>query len=132
MAPRSYLASGAVCAGSNPAGGTSQEVPKDPAASLFAGCGVLLFVHRVRPRTLVSPRQDTLQTAKGDRAGEVRRCEEPRRPRHFLVPGTAPDPLPTHMPWDLMHLGAHASSAALAESPVAVIWHLQLEDADAA
>lgn len=35
-------ASGAVCAGSNPAGGTSQEVPKDPATSVSAEDGVFL------------------------------------------------------------------------------------------
>lgn len=37
-------ASGAVCAGSNPAGGTSSEVPKDPAISEFAECGVFACV----------------------------------------------------------------------------------------
>lgn len=36
-------ASGAVCAGSNPAGGTLDEVPKDPATSGFARCGVFLY-----------------------------------------------------------------------------------------
>lgn len=58
---------------------------------------------------------------------QVRRCEEPRRPRHSLDPGAAPDPLPTHMSWDLQHWCPEASAAALDESPVVVIWHFQLE-----
>jgi SAM-dependent methyltransferase len=60
---------------------------------------------------------------------QVRHCEEPRRPRHSLDPGTAPDPFPTHMSWDLMHWCPEASAAALDESPVAVIWHFQRESA---
>ncbi|MEV0481303.1 class I SAM-dependent methyltransferase [Streptomyces sp. NPDC050508] len=59
---------------------------------------------------------------------QVRHCEEPRRPRHSLDPGAAPDPLPTHMSWDLQHWCPEASAAALDESPVVVIWHFQLED----
>jgi SAM-dependent methyltransferase len=35
---------------------------------------------------------------------QVRRCEEPRRPRSSLDPGTAPDPLPAHVSWDLLAL----------------------------
>ncbi|MFF7987510.1 class I SAM-dependent methyltransferase [Streptomyces sp. NPDC007901] len=58
----------------------------------------------------------------------VRHCEEPRRPRRSLTPDTAPDPLPAHMSWDLLHWCPEASAAALDESPVAVIWHFQLED----
>ncbi|MDQ0578099.1 hypothetical protein QF030_000277 [Streptomyces rishiriensis] len=38
------LPSGAVCAGSNPAGGTLHEVPKDPATSAFAEDEVLAYV----------------------------------------------------------------------------------------
>ncbi len=37
-------ASGAVCAGSNPAGGTLQKVPKDPANSENAEDGVFAYV----------------------------------------------------------------------------------------
>ncbi|CAM5506708.1 2-methoxy-6-polyprenyl-1,4-benzoquinol methylase, mitochondrial [Streptomyces alboniger] len=59
---------------------------------------------------------------------QVRHCEEPCRPRHSLDAGTAPDPLPTHMSWDLLHWCPEASAAALDESPVAVIWHFQLGD----
>ncbi|MGW1622387.1 class I SAM-dependent methyltransferase [Streptomyces sp. NPDC002172] len=62
---------------------------------------------------------------------QVRRCEEPRRPLHSLVPGTAPEPLPTHMSWDLLHWCPEASAAALDESPVAVVWHFQLGGSDA-
>ncbi|GAA0321213.1 hypothetical protein GCM10009540_46130 [Streptomyces turgidiscabies] len=36
--------SGAVCAGSNPAGGTLNEVPKDPAISAEAEVGVFACV----------------------------------------------------------------------------------------
>lgn len=59
---------------------------------------------------------------------QVRHCEEPRRPRHSLDPGAAPDPLPTWMSWDLLHWDPEASAAALDESPVVVIWHFQLGD----
>ncbi|MGW9032511.1 hypothetical protein ACWGQ5_52890, partial [Streptomyces sp. NPDC055722] len=38
--------SGAVCAGSNPAGGTLHEVPKDPVTSGNAEYGVFVFVQR--------------------------------------------------------------------------------------
>ena len=38
------MPSGAVCAGSNPAGGTLYEVPKDPAISALAEDGVLAYV----------------------------------------------------------------------------------------
>ena len=58
----------------------------------------------------------------------VRQCEEPRRPRRSLDPGAAPDPLPTWMSWDLLHWDPEASAAALDGSPVAVVWHFQLED----
>ena len=37
-----------MCAGSNPAGGTSQKVPTDPATSHDAGSGVFLRVRAVR------------------------------------------------------------------------------------
>ena len=43
-AQRSPLASGAVCAGSNPAGGTLYEVPKDPVTSGKAEAGVFAYV----------------------------------------------------------------------------------------
>ncbi|WP_369167652.1 class I SAM-dependent methyltransferase [Streptomyces sp. R28] len=58
---------------------------------------------------------------------QVRHCEEPRRPRHDLAPDTAPDPLPTCVSWDLLHWCPEASAAALDDSPIAVIWHFQLE-----
>lgn len=58
---------------------------------------------------------------------QVRHCEEPRRPRHSLDPGNAPDPLPTQVSWDLLHWCPEASAAALDDSPIAVIWHFQLE-----
>jgi hypothetical protein len=38
------MPSGAVCAGSNPAGGTLYEVPKDPVTSGNAEAGVFVFV----------------------------------------------------------------------------------------
>ncbi|WP_261567509.1 class I SAM-dependent methyltransferase [Frankia gtarii] len=60
---------------------------------------------------------------------QVRQCEEPRRPRHSHDPGTAPDPLPTHVSWDLLHWCPEASAAALDDSPIVVIWHFQLEGA---
>lgn len=60
---------------------------------------------------------------------QVRHCEEPCRPRHSLDADAAPDPLPTHMSWDLLHWCPEASAAALDESPVAVVWHFQLGDA---
>ncbi|WP_416962240.1 class I SAM-dependent methyltransferase [Streptomyces sp. Agncl-13] len=62
---------------------------------------------------------------------QVRHCEEPRRPRRSLDAGAAPDPLPTHMSWDLLHRCPEASAAALDESPVAVVWHFQLEGSGA-
>ena len=40
----SARASGAVCAGSNPAGGTLYEVPKDPVTSGNAEAGVFAYV----------------------------------------------------------------------------------------
>ncbi|MEU9454520.1 methyltransferase domain-containing protein [Streptomyces sp. NPDC048277] len=58
---------------------------------------------------------------------QVVHCEEPRRPRHSFDPDTAPDPLPTHVSWDLLHWCPEASAAALDDSPIAVIWHFQLE-----
>jgi hypothetical protein len=60
---------------------------------------------------------------------QVRHCEEPRRPRHSLSPGTAPNPLPAHMSWDLLHWYPEASGAALDDSPIVVIWHFQLDGA---
>ncbi|MPY59144.1 class I SAM-dependent methyltransferase [Streptomyces spongiae] len=60
---------------------------------------------------------------------QVRHCEEPRRPRHSLDSDTAPDPLPTHMSWDLLHWCPEASAAALDDSPLVAIWHFQLEGA---
>jgi SAM-dependent methyltransferase len=59
----------------------------------------------------------------------VRHCEEPRRPHRSLRPDTAPDPLPAHPTWDLLRWCPEASAAALDGSPVAVVWHFQLEDA---
>ncbi|GGY88543.1 hypothetical protein GCM10010365_03250 [Streptomyces poonensis] len=44
MGSRTHLASGAVCAGSNPAGGTLHEVPKDPVTSGNAEAGVFAYV----------------------------------------------------------------------------------------
>lgn len=58
---------------------------------------------------------------------QVRHCEEPRRPRPSLDSATAPDPLPTHMSWDLLHWCPEASAAALDDSPLVVIWHFQLD-----
>ncbi|MEU5575651.1 hypothetical protein [Streptomyces coeruleorubidus] len=58
---------------------------------------------------------------------QVRQCEEPRRPRHSLDPETAPDPLPAHMSWDLLHWCPEASAAALDDSPIAVVWRFQLD-----
>jgi SAM-dependent methyltransferase len=61
---------------------------------------------------------------------QVRRCEEPRRPRNsptFDTSEPAPDPLPTHVSWDLLHRCPEASAAALGDSPVAVVWHFQLD-----
>ncbi len=52
--------SGAVCAGSNPAGGTLHEVPKDPAISAVAENGVFAYVQPyagVRGRDLGVGRQ---------------------------------------------------------------------------
>ncbi|MET7477518.1 class I SAM-dependent methyltransferase [Streptomyces sp. NPDC005648] len=60
---------------------------------------------------------------------QVRHCEEPGRPNLRLDPGTAPDPLPSHMSWDLLHWCPEASAAALDDSPIVVVWHFQLEDA---
>lgn len=58
---------------------------------------------------------------------QVRHCEEPRRPHHSLDPGAAPDPLPAHVSWDLLHWCPEASAAALDDSPIAVVWHFQLD-----
>ena len=44
-------ASGAVCAGSNPAGGTQHEVPKDPVTSGNAEGGVFAFVQAYAARS---------------------------------------------------------------------------------
>lgn len=44
-------ASGAVCAGSNPAGGTQHEVPKDPVSSGNAEAGVFAFVQAYAARS---------------------------------------------------------------------------------
>ncbi|MFJ8135648.1 class I SAM-dependent methyltransferase [Streptomyces sp. NPDC096013] len=59
---------------------------------------------------------------------QVRHCEEPRRPRRSLDPGSAPDAPPTWMSWDLQHWCPEASAAALDGAPVVVIWHFQLGD----
>ncbi|MET8422196.1 methyltransferase domain-containing protein [Streptomyces sp. NPDC005134] len=58
---------------------------------------------------------------------QVRHCEEPRRPRHSLNADTAPNPLPTHMTWDLLHWYPEASAAAMEDSPIVVMWHFQLD-----
>ncbi|GHB21342.1 hypothetical protein GCM10010346_51320 [Streptomyces chryseus] len=47
MIVRGAVPSGAVCAGSNPAGGTSQEAPKDPAISENAENGVFAYAQSV-------------------------------------------------------------------------------------
>ncbi|MFG2783365.1 hypothetical protein ACGFY7_36730 [Streptomyces prunicolor] len=39
----------------------------------------------------------------------------------------APDPLPAHVSWDLLHRCPEASAAALGDSPIAVVWHFQLD-----
>ena len=44
-------ASGAVCAGSNPAGGTLSEVPKGPATSANAESGVFAYVQACAARS---------------------------------------------------------------------------------
>ncbi len=59
---------------------------------------------------------------------QVRHCEEPRRPRPCLDPGATPDQLPTQMSWELPYWCPQASTAALDDSPVAVVWHFQLAD----
>ncbi|MFF1837407.1 class I SAM-dependent methyltransferase [Streptomyces sp. NPDC058231] len=58
---------------------------------------------------------------------QVRHCEELRRPRPSPDPDTAPDPLPTHMSWDLLRWYPEASAAAMDDSPIVVIWHFQLD-----
>lgn len=58
---------------------------------------------------------------------QVRHCEEPRRPSHSFDAGIAPDPLPAHMSWDLLHWCPEASAAALGDSPIVVVWHFQLD-----
>ncbi|WP_262056242.1 class I SAM-dependent methyltransferase [Streptomyces sp. STR69] len=58
---------------------------------------------------------------------QVLHCEEPRRPRGSLTPDAAPDPLPAHPSWDLLHWCPEASAAALDESPVVVVWHFRLD-----
>lgn len=60
---------------------------------------------------------------------QVRHCEEPCRPPRSLDPDTAPDPLPTHQSWDLLHWCPKASAAAMDDSPIAVVWHFQLPGA---
>ncbi|HEV7625800.1 MAG TPA: methyltransferase domain-containing protein [Streptomyces sp.] len=60
---------------------------------------------------------------------QVRHCAEPCRPRDSLDPAAAPDPLPAHVSWDLMHWCPEASAAALDGSPLAVVWHFQLAGA---
>lgn len=59
---------------------------------------------------------------------QVRHCEEPRRPRRSLDPASAPDPLPAHVSWDLLHRVPEATATALDDSPIAVVWHFQLEE----
>jgi hypothetical protein len=46
--------SGAVCAGSNPAGGTLDQVPKDPVTSGNAEAGVLAYVQTYSKASQVS------------------------------------------------------------------------------
>ncbi|MFJ7948899.1 class I SAM-dependent methyltransferase [Streptomyces sp. NPDC096354] len=58
---------------------------------------------------------------------QVRHCEEPRRPRHSLNADTAPNPLPTHMTWDLLNWYPEASAAAMEDSPIVVVWHFRLD-----
>ncbi|MFI0718651.1 class I SAM-dependent DNA methyltransferase [Streptomyces sp. NPDC021224] len=52
-------------------------------------------------------------------------CEEPRRPRPSL--GPAPQELPGHVSWGLLHRCPEAAAAALDGSPVAVVWHFRLD-----
>ncbi|MFI0937650.1 class I SAM-dependent methyltransferase [Streptomyces sp. NPDC021020] len=55
-------------------------------------------------------------------------CEEPVRPRPAL--GPAPEMLPDHVSWGLLHRYPDAAAAALDGSPVAVVWHFQLDGSD--
>ncbi|RPF36236.1 hypothetical protein EDD92_6271 [Streptomyces sp. TLI_185] len=52
------MPSGAVCAGSNPAGGTLYEVPKDPVTSGTAEAGVFAYVQSYA--TLSGPMSDSV------------------------------------------------------------------------
>lgn len=64
---------------------------------------------------------------------QVRHCEEPTGPsRSAALGASAPDPLPTHVSWELTHWCPEAAAAAHDDSPLVVIWHFQLEDAVAA
>jgi SAM-dependent methyltransferase len=54
---------------------------------------------------------------------QVRRCEEPGRPR-----ATYSGPCQTDMSWELLHWCPEAAAAAHENVPVVVIWHFQLED----
>lgn len=68
MLSRSQAASGAVCAGSNPAGGTLNQVPVDPATGAFAEDGVLAYVLLGVAVCLV------LWAMRGMAAGQVSAC----------------------------------------------------------
>ncbi|MFC4530298.1 class I SAM-dependent methyltransferase [Sphaerisporangium dianthi] len=58
---------------------------------------------------------------------EVRHCEEPRRPPLPLAPGAPrPDALPPHGSREILYWCPEAANAALADTPVTVVWHFQL------
>ncbi|MDN3359545.1 class I SAM-dependent methyltransferase [Actinomadura sp. DC4] len=59
---------------------------------------------------------------------QVRHCEEPRRPPRTVTPDApAPDSLPAQGSWDVMDWCPAAAAAALDGSPIAIIWHFQLD-----
>jgi ubiquinone/menaquinone biosynthesis C-methylase UbiE len=58
---------------------------------------------------------------------QVRHCEEPLASLRLTTP--APDPLPTHVSWELTYWCLEAAAAAHRNSPLMVIWHFQLDEA---
>lgn len=94
-------ASGAVCAGSNPAGGTSKKVPKDPVTSGNAEAGVFAYVQPYAARSGRMPGSVDYSWTESRSvcAGQPGESEpgdvDPSRPRPYLVGGTQPStPLP--------------------------------------